>query len=725
VSAAVPSPRSASVLPDLAAELAGGRELDLGSAELAADALAGALISGSGPLRLRRAVVTGELALVGARIERPVELLECTFTEVPDLRMAEFTGLALTGCRMPGLQAGNLRVTADLLLNDGFVADGPVHLPDAQIGGSLRLSGGRLHGGGAPALIADRIVVGGTCYARRLRSEGELRLPGGRIAGDLDLAGAELRGSTGDALDITGVSVGGSLHAGRHVGVPGLAFAATGRVLLSGARIVGDLVFSGARIERAAEAGAVADAIQPDRVESRLPPVPVGIIDAGTCVVADRVQVEGNLELDDGLSTDGTIRLPNATVGGYLRLSGARLSGPYGASEHGISLLADGMEVGGDLEGRDHGRGPLVCAGQVRLVGARVRGSASLSGIELAAPDGYALLADRLHVGGEFYLRRLRCQGTIRLNDAEVGATLDCTGARLERPRLRVDGSVRPSLDARAAMIGKDLLCRDGFVAAGGVRLRRTEARKSVQFVDATLVGTPGTGFARYALNAYGLVTTELTFRPGAAPGGTVLLSHARVGTFADSGELWAAERGVDVRGFSYDQLDDTRDVDVRTRLGWLERVMPDFAPGPYEQLAAAYRRAGDEEKAQRVVIARHIRRYSEADPVERVWGALQRLTVGFGYRPWLAVFWLVLFAVLGGAWFAAHPPQPVDSGQNPVFNPWLFAADTLLPIVNLGQDGYWRLDGASQWISSGLVAAGWILATTAAAGAARVLKRA
>ena len=168
-----------------------------------------------------------------------------------------------------------------------------------------------------------------------MRSEGELRLPGGRIAGDLDLAGAELRGSTGDALDITGVSVGGSLHAGRHVGVPGLAFAATGRVLLSGARIVGDLVFSGARIERAAEAGAVADAIQPDRVESRLPPVPVGIIDAGTCVVADRVQVEGNLELDDGLSTDGTIRLPNATVGGYLRLSGARLSGPYGASETG------------------------------------------------------------------------------------------------------------------------------------------------------------------------------------------------------------------------------------------------------------------------------------------------------------------------------------------------------------------------------------------------------
>jgi hypothetical protein len=164
--------------------------------------------------------------------------------------------------------------------------------------------------------------------------------------------------------------------------------------------------------------------------------------------------------------------------------------------------------------------------------------------------------------------------------------------------------------------------------------------------------------------------------------------------------------------------------IDVRTRLRWLEKVMPDYAPGPYEQLAAAYRRAGDEELSEQVLMARQRRRYAESNLLGRVWGGLQGWTVGFGYRPWLAVCWLVLFAVLGGAWFAVHEPPPVDDGQNPVFNPWLFAADTLLPIVNLGQDGYWRLEGASQWISSGLVAVGWILATTAAAGAARLLKR-
>jgi hypothetical protein len=706
----------------LADALASGRELDMAGASLSASVLAAAICAerpaGAPALRLRRANLTGVLRLAGARVEVPVELFGCVFAQVPDLRMAELAGLALTGCRVPGLRAGNLRVAADLLLDDGFVSFGPVHLTDAQIGGSLRLSGGRLRGAGGRALIADRILVEGACYARRLHTEGEVRLPGARITGNFDLCGADLTSPTGDAFDATGVNVGGSMLAGRHDAGPDLAFGATGRILLAGARIGGDLVFSGATLHR--------DVTAPDPDvapgESRMPVIPGGIVDGSACLVADRINVDGNLELDDGLHTDGTVRLPNAVVGGYLRLSGARMSAPPGAGNHGIALLGDGMDVGGDLEARDNGRGPLVCAGQIRLVDAEVRGSASMSGVELKLPGGYALLADRLRIGGEFYLRRIRCEGTIRLPDAEIGATLDCSGAHLESPRLREDGSARPSLDARSASIGKDMLCSAGFRAAGGVRVRRMEALKSVQFVGAVL------GDARsepvYALNAYGLVTPELVLRPSTAPAGRVRLAQAQVGALADAPELWAAGGGLDLDGFDYQKLNDTWAIDVRTRLKWLERVMPDYAPGPYEQLAAAYRRAGDEELSERVLMARQRRRYAESNLLGRIWGRLQQWTVGYGYRPWLAVCWLVLFAALGGWWFALNEPPPVDDGQNPVFNPWLFAADTLLPIINLGQDGYWRLEGASQWISSGLVAVGWILATTAAAGAARILKR-
>jgi len=152
--------------------------------------------------------------------------------------------------------------------------------------------------------------------------------------------------------------------------------------------------------------------------------------------------------------------------------------------------------------------------------------------------------------------------------------------------------------------------------------------------------------------------------------------------------------------------------------------VSDGYSPATYDQLAAAYVRSGLDEMSETVLLARQHRRYAAAGRTAKIWGALQRWTMGYGYRPWLAVCWLVGLWVLGSAWFVLHQPQPIDADQNPAWNPWLFAADTLLPIVNLGQDGYWRLPGASQWIASGLVAAGWILATTAAAGAARILKR-
>lgn len=710
----------------LADALAAGRELDLRGGALPAAALAEVLTAppppGAPALRLRGASVTGVLRLTGATVAVPVELRGCAFAHVPDLRMAELAGLALTGSRVPGLRAGNLRVTADLLLDDGFTASGPLNLTDAAIGGSLRLSGGRLAGTGGRALFADRIVVGGTCYARRLRSDGELRLPGAQITGNLDLSGADLASPTGDAVDLTGVSVGGSLLAGRHSGDRSLAFASTGRVLLAGSRVGGDLVLSGARIERLEPAGPPGP--EPVPYESRMPVVPGGIVDASACLVADRVHVEGNLELDDGLRTSGTVRLPNAVVGGYVRLSGAHLTGPHPGPATGIALLADGVQIGGDLEGRDNGGGPLVCAGQVRLVNAQVRGDASLSGVRLAVPDGYALLADRLTIGGELYMRRLTCSGTIRLQNAEIGATLDCTAARLDRPRLRTDGTLRPSLDLRAAVVGKDVLCEDGFTATGGVRVRGAEVRKALRF-DGAMLGSPrAEGFARYALNAHGLTAVELVVRPAAPPGGTVRLAQARVDAFTDSPALWEADGGVLLEGFDYQVLAETRATGVQQRLAWLRVAVPDFAPGPYEQLAAAYRRAGDEELSERVLLERQVRRYAEGGPLTRVWGALQHWTVGFGYRPWLAVLWLVVFALLGGTWFAFHQPVPIDTGQIPVWNPWLFAVDTLLPIINLGQDGYWRLEGPSQWIGSTLVALGWILATTAAAGAARLLKR-
>jgi hypothetical protein len=67
---------------------------------------------------------------------------------------------------------------------------------------------------------------------------------------------------------------------------------------------------------------------------------------------------------------------------------------------------------------------------------------------------------------------------------------------------------------------------------------------------------------------------------------------------------------------------------------------------------------------------------------------------------------------------------RPRQAGEAPHFNPVVYTLDLLLPIVDLGQQNAFNPAGLAQWFSYVLVAAGWILATTIAAGIARVITR-
>lgn len=694
-------------------------------ADLPLDGLRGAA------LRLVGANVVGPFALEGLRVDHVVDLRDCTFEQPPDLRMARLVGLRMRGCKVPGLLGRNLRVGSDLVLEAGFTSDGAVDLTDASVEGTLRLAGAVLRAKGDHALLAARIRLSGSLQAIALRAGGEVRLRGANVGGNVHLGGARLVNAGQNALDAAGVTIAGSLFCDAEGG----RFTAEGRILLDGARVGGSVVFSGARLH-----AGVSD--RPVLV------IPRGAADESAALVADRIRVEGNVELDDGFTSSGTVRLPNADIGGYLRLSGARIgrrdlvdesAGAAVADPAGevvqripVALHADGIQVRGDLEARGaldggfHGDGAhdsaLRAYGQVRLVDAHVRGSASLSGAQLHGPGIDVLFADRLRVGGTLFLRGLRAQGSLRLQNAEIGSTLDCSGATLLAPRGRPDGAVKPSLDARVATVGKDLLCSHGFTAAGGVRIRLAEVGKMATFAGARL-GGPGSDIA---LNAYGLTVQQLVLRldEARAPVGRVLLTRCAATAVFDGPGLWAATGGVDVEDFTFRSISSTPHVDVRTRLRWLRKVQPDFAPGPYEQLAAVYRDGGEEELAQDVQMEKQHRRYSELHVAGRVWGFLQRWTVGYGYRPWLAIAWLAAFWLLGSLWFLGHEMPRLNDDESPTWNAWLLSMDLLIPIVDLGQDGKWKFSGPSQWISSTLIAVGWILASTAAAGAARVLKR-
>lgn len=53
-----------------------------------------------------------------------------------------------------------------------------------------------------------------------------------------------------------------------------------------------------------------------------------------------------------------------------------------------------------------------------------------------------------------------------------------------------------------------------------------------------------------------------------------------------------------------------------------------------------------------------------------------------------------------------------------------MYTTDVLLPIVDFGQGSAFRPTPGMRWVGYALIAAGWLLATTAAAGVTRALNR-
>lgn len=172
--------------------------------------------------------------------------------------------------------------------------------------------------------------------------------------------------------------------------------------------------------------------------------------------------------------------------------------------------------------------------------------------------------------------------------------------------------------------------------------------------------------------------------------------------------------------------------VPAKESLRELRTRSPQFAPRHYDRLVAAYYDEGYENDAEVVLIAkeRHRHRARAAGrpftaPAVLLWSWMQRSIVGYGYRPMRVIIWLIMITLLGGSWFAVQPtPVERNADDHALWNPVLFAMDLALPIVDLGQDGLWYFDGASQWIASGLGVFGWLTLGAILACLPRSLRR-
>lgn len=731
-------------------------------------------------MRLNGARISGRLSLDGATIDHQLELWNCHFDEPILLRGARTRRISLAGSWVPELRLHNVDVDGELAF-ERIQTGGLVDLADASIKRSVRFIDARLSNHHGPALMAERLRTDGALLCQGLDATGEIRMPGARIGGIINLAGAHLRSGRGTALDGNGLSVGGSLFCdprrGRSEGLR-----TVGRVFLGGARIDGDLDLTGAVLR-----------LSPD-LDERTRKQPAGPnadadSDPTAVLVAERAVINGNLEIDGNFQAYGVVRLATATIKGNIRAADCLIDPalPAGAGPERFALLADGLELGGEL----------LCSpgfgatGEVLMRSAEIGGNVFLGGAKLTNPDRNALNLDRTSIRGNLSAWGLVAKGTVRLQNAVIGGSALFEGATLTDPYRLAErdpdaqgmAQVRPSLDARSIQVGRDFMCQASrsapFSAAAGVRLRGAEVRKLVSFQGAQL----SSGGRAFALNLAGLRSAELILAFGSTPVGAIQLARTRVAAVYDNRNLWSATGGISLDNFEYSSValelgsrqpgSGTGDRDRFPRGGWLRRathwLQPEqpgdvrervewlraglsafpseghrgvdtrrrwrrwlgrtdghtgYSPQPYEQLAAMYRADGNDREARYVLLANQRHRRKTLALPGRLFGGLLDVAVGYGYRTWLALVWLAGLWAIGYAYMRGLNPAPIDENLVAHWSPGLFSLDLLLPIIGFEQEGVWSMVGSARWVAAGLELAGWLLATAVLAGLTRVLQR-
>jgi hypothetical protein len=349
--------------------------------------------------------------------------------------------------------------------------------------------------------------------------------------------------------------------------------------------------------------------------------------------------------------------------------------------------------------------------GQVALVGARIGGDLDCEGGQFEKPSGVALLMDRVDVKGSIFLRKcFSAIGEARLVGATVGGDVECRDGHFEnlevnRPRGECqdvnydedsneqDCKTR-ALNMAGIRVRGHVFLKDGFIARGQVTLRLASIDGQLACRGGKFANPKGPAIDMNSLNLKG----GLFMNEGFEAKGGVDLTHAKVGVIDDHRGGWPT-LGFRLDGLTYGCID--KNLDAKTRLPWL-RSQTKFHPQPYEQLARVMRESGNERDAQRILFAKH-QELRRIRPLGLGWLAkfILEIIVGYGYRTWLAAFWLLGLLLLGwGVANLASRSKVIVRSQSlatevayPEFHPLLYSLDQLHLPLDLHQNAYWRLD--------------------------------
>ena len=751
----------------------------------------------AGPLRDLK--VAGALDLAGMQFDRWLRFDNCEFTGPVDLTGSRATlGIEFTDCDLNGLQARNVCVPEDIALESVRNHSGIVCLIGARVDGDLRCTGSEFGGDPDVAFNGRGMHVAGSLLFDGLTADGEVLLARARIGGTLTLRGATCRLPGGRSIDASHLVVDGELLCGdgfRSVGefrlrwakvgalharggtlenpdgtalmaesleaAVGLffdnPFTAKGTVVLSNARVAGEVRCSGGNFE----SGPGQLAIDARVMHATTVRMNYGFRSSGK-VILDSAKIADKLSCTDGtfrnvddiaLSANGIscqdVRLGHGfTAYGEVQLQGARIESELncsGATIHAkgrTALCANGMVCGGRVF-LDDG---FHAEGSVYLLRAFIAGELNCTNGRFEMPGGIALSANGLVCDGAVFCNdKFRAYGEVEFLNAYIKTELNCSNGKFRNQ-------------------GEDALNASGLMCSGSVLLNGTFlAEGAVDLTEATVGARLDCGNGTFdTLRAPRLkVGATFNWQPTEVFA-DVDVSYAQVGHLVDRPASWPGDNKTNLSGFAFRSLGEETPVPAGKRAEWLSFAAT-FAPDVYHWLFRIYRQMGREEDARNIMIALQDARRAELRKSFRtgsgrfesnIWNLLLRSwnrflgwSVRYGYaiqRPLLfaLALWVASIPFFWWAWSddvmkAVAAGQGVQVSANqctsayPCFFPWSYSLELLLPVINLHQVGYWLPDASTGWLGRLLlgytwvaVILGWLIGIVLIAGVGQLFSR-
>lgn len=185
-------------------------------------------------------------------------------------------------------------------------------------------------------------------------------------------------------------------------------------------------------------------------------------------ILADGLKTDGNVFLADKFYATGEVRLNGADIGGQLNCREGKFENPATKdNKDARALNATNVKVNGSvlLDQKFHAEG------EVRLNGANIGGQLDCSGGRFVNKNGHALNAAGLKVNGNVFLRdKFHATGGVRLLNADIGGDLSCTDGSFGNPADKENKGAW-ALNAAGAKVSRNVFLSECFQAYGGVSL--------------------------------------------------------------------------------------------------------------------------------------------------------------------------------------------------------------------------------------------------------------